>query len=146
MTESITFKTEIGKVWWATVILLILTCSIIVFAVNKSIVALTFAIGFSICCLVLVAVAYYTKYTFEKDRLVIRCPGSVYQPIIPYSEVRKIILKKEWVMVVGCSTKCVAIHFKSRDTVNISPRNREEFVRILMERCPQATFEPKVKT
>jgi len=160
MSEYITYRTEAGKMYWILLITTIVVISIIIMFLiirfNISFPALA-ASAALILIIVMVAIPYGYKYTFEQDRLVVRTPFVINIMIIIltqysfdttkyilYSEVKKIVIRSDW-PVAGASSNCVGIYHGKNNYSGISPKNREEFVKTLRERCPQAAFETKIK-
>jgi hypothetical protein len=142
--ESVTFGTEFG-----TAIKIFIAAS----AIIAPVIILLFYLGaipleiftvVAITCIVLSIVivhGYSIRYVFGNDELIIKYYLAFNEPPVKYSAVRKIGVRTEYAYVLGYSARGVAIYYTDRKYVTISPKNREEFVRMLKERCPQAVIE-----
>jgi len=147
MSDPITYRTEIGKISWICMIMVTaFVLVILILSFVNTISFLIFSLIFAVVLLLCFWLMYSIKYTFEEDKLIVKVPLWIEKPpVIPYISVKKIIVKSEWSYVIGASTNCVAIYYGDCSYTCISPMNREEFIKILRERCPQAAFETKNK-
>jgi hypothetical protein len=92
------YRTAFGGSFWMVIgtmaVLFFVTILFIPFIYSGYLIAL-----FIILTVLLILAGYYTRYTFEKDELVVRCPLWFVEPPIPYSSVKKIEVGKIWVNV-----------------------------------------------
>ena len=143
MTEPIVYRTKIGKLFWLSIVLTVaLSVVIVIFSGISAYGALVIFFLTTVTVLLVIAAGYDIRYTFEKDRLEIDCRFTLKEPPIKYSEIRRVVSRSKGVYVVwGSSTDCIEIHYGRSNRICISPVNKEEFIRILKEQCPQAAFE-----
>ena len=86
---------------------------------------------------------YFTLYSFESDRLVVKMPIQFKEPPVDYVTVKKIVVPGGWSIVQGYSRNTIGIYYGKNNYVNISPVNRDEIIDILRIKCHQAKFEDK---
>ena len=94
--------------------------------------------------LVVPAAWYLTRYVFETDGLRIRLPLKFNEPLIAYSEVRKVTVPGlRHAHVHGMSRNTVGISYDMNHYITFSPTDIEAVLEILQERCPGAIFVDK---
>ena len=86
---------------------------------------------------------YYTTYTFELDRLIVKVQLERIEPNIDYSSVKRIVVPGGGSYIHGCSRNTIKIYYGKKECVNISPTNRKEIIEFLCEKCPTAELEGK---
>jgi hypothetical protein len=142
--ESANFGTEFGltpKIFVVISVVIIPVAVLLFYAniIHLIILTIMLVVAISMSIAVIVPVKN-TSYTLGDDALIINFSAPFNEPPIKYSSIRKIIIGNE-LTVLGYSTKCVTICHADRKRTSISPKNREEFVMMLKERCPQALVE-----
>lgn len=144
MEENTTIRTKFGNIYWVSVVFLIALCAAI--AVLLLLLRSTVLIILPICVCVggiaLITIAgFYTRYSFENDRLVVKCPLATDEPPAIYSEVKRIDTKPRWAYILGYSSDSISIWYGKNSFVCISPPNKDECIQFLKEHCPDAKFE-----
>ncbi|UAL08362.1 MAG: PH domain-containing protein [Candidatus Methanogranum gryphiswaldense] len=137
MEDSIAFRTKFGNFFWLSITIITTIVLIFLFLFKHPSIILTL---FALIILTLIVSGYYTRYTFETNELIIKCPMAFNEPPVIYSSVKKIVDKHIWTYSLGMSSDSVLIYYGKNNLVCISPANKQEFIRILKERCPQAEF------
>lgn len=137
MEESIVFRTKFGDFFFLSIAILATFTAIFLLLFKNS---LIFLFIFSLILAIIITSGYRTIYIFENDELILKCPMAFDQPPVIYSSVKKIVDKHVWTYSLGMSSDSVMIYYGKKDLVCISPIDKQEFIQILRERCPQAEF------
>jgi hypothetical protein len=140
MDDANVFPTKFGNVFWA-IIAMIGVVAVVFYIIFRGEFVYTLPMFFVIILLI-VLTAHGTKYIFDKDRLVIKCPLTFSEPpAVPYSSIKKIEDKNLWKYSLGFSSDSVFIYHGTDGFVAVSPKDKQEFIRMLRARCPKAKFE-----
>jgi hypothetical protein len=140
MDDPDVFPTKFGNVFWA-IMAMIGVVAVVFYAIFRGEFVYTLPMFFVIILLIVFS-ASGTKYIFDDDKLVIKCPLTFSEPpIIPYSSIKKIEDKNVWKYSLGFSSDSVFIYHGTDGFVAVSPKDKQEFISILRARCPKAKFE-----
>lgn len=140
MDDPDVFPTKIGNLFWSMMGLIAVAALVSVFIFGPVFIYATPL--FILVALLIVFSAYGTKYIFEKDRLIVKCPLTFNEPApITYASVKKIEDRDIWKVSMGFSSDSVFIYHGKNGLVCISPADKQEFMARLKKSCPQAKFE-----
>jgi len=137
MQESIVFRTKFGDFFWLSIAVITIFTLVSLLLFKHPLIFLTI---FSLILAALIIIGYRTRYIFEKDELVLKCPMAFNEPPVVYSSVKKIVDKHTWTYSLEMSSDSILIYYGKSSFVCISPVKKLEFLQMLKERCPQAEF------
>ena len=89
--------------------------------------------------LIYVAIEFFVSYTLSDESLVVRMAFIKFD--IKYDRILRVSKVKTFESSCATALRCVEIKFGSRESskhnrIYISPKNEEEFVQLLNEKCP----------
>ncbi|HEY8416359.1 MAG TPA: PH domain-containing protein [Thermaerobacter sp.] len=96
-------------------------------------------IGMSVGIVLVPWLWFGTGYRVTSTRLIVRTGPMEYE--VPLSSIRSV--RRTWNPLAGpaLSLRRLAIRLDTGQLILISPANRDRFIALLRERCPQAQFE-----
>lgn len=138
MSDTIIFHSEYGDYFWAGIVIPVALGIVLSLVFKTWMIPLIFAL----IVIFLIVASYYVRYTFRSDRLIVKCPLALNEPPVLYDDVTKVVCKRIFTYSLGMSSDSVLIYCGKR-LVCISPKNKDQFIHTMKERCPGAVFETR---
>lgn len=142
MIQDIVFAPKTGKYAWIIMTTLAVSLMLLVLLISANLWILSILIALAVFALLIIMIRT-TRYTLTEDRLVAKMLWMKEE--IPYVSIDRILnindIYASTMISMSLSLDQVGIVHAKHKYALISPDDKERFIKLLMERCPQARYE-----